>query len=186
MNDPRIARCFLQQAPRPADLALAFGFHVLEGAERRARRAAELYLQGLVPRLLFSGGAPKSPGAEAEALRMVRVARESGVPRDAILVEPFSRTTAENVLCSRELLRQGDLLGLTKTMLLVSCAWHLGRIVRLMKVHFPAGIDYVACPQLEDCTQDDWQHCPECRRRVLAEAEFLDDLIRVGALPADV
>ena len=139
MNDPRIARCFLQQPPRPADLALAFGFHVAEGADRRARRAAQLYRDGFVPRLLFSGGAPREPGAEAEALRMARVAREAGVPAEAILIEPFSRTTAENVICSRELLRQGDLLAPARTILLVSCAWHLGRIVRLMKVHFPAG-----------------------------------------------
>ena len=184
MNDPRIARCFLQQPPRPADLALAFGFHVLEGADRRARRAAQLYHEGFVPRLLFSGGSPDPQAPEAESLRMARVARECGVPAGAILVEPFSRK-AENVICSRELLRQGDLLARTRTILLVSCAWHLGRIVRLMKVHFPAGIEYVACPQLEECTAETWESS-ECRRRVLNEAAFLDDLIRVGALPAEL
>jgi vancomycin permeability regulator SanA len=186
MNDLKIRRVFEQREPRPGELALAFGYHVTEGADRRARRAAQLYLDGFVPRLLFTGGAPREPGAEAESVRMARVAREMGVSQESILVEPFSRTTAENVIRSRELLRQGGLLDATKTILLVSCPWHLGRIVRLMKTHFPAGIEHVCCPQTEDCTQERWQECAECRRRVLAEAEFLDDLIRAGALPAEI
>ncbi len=37
MTEPSIARLFLRDEPRPADLALVFGYHVPEGADRRVR-----------------------------------------------------------------------------------------------------------------------------------------------------
>lgn len=106
-----------------------------------------------------------------------------GVPREAILIEPFSRTTVENVRCSMEILRTGNLLESLKTILLVSCPWHMGRILRIMKGAVPAHVRLLCCPQMRDCTENNWRECDECSRRVNAEAEFLDLLIRRGALP---
>jgi uncharacterized SAM-binding protein YcdF (DUF218 family) len=186
MTDPTIARLFVRHEPRPADLAVVFGYHIPEGAERRARHAATLYLRGLVPRLLFSGGAAGRSDGAAESIRMAGVAVELGVPRQAILIEPASRSTVENAVCSRELLQEGGLLDELGTVILVSCPWHMGGILRIMKNEFLAAIDFLCCPQEEDCTAESWHTCPECRRRVRTEAEFLDALIGAGALPAEV
>jgi uncharacterized SAM-binding protein YcdF (DUF218 family) len=186
MTDPTIARLFRRDVPRPADLALVFGYHLSEGAQRRARAAARLYLDGLTPRLLFSGGAPRGPGDEAESVRMAHIAVGMGVPRSAILVEPYSRNTFENAICSRVVLAEADLLDALSRVILVSCPWHMGRVVRVMRTTFPASIEFLCCPQEEDCTADTWQTSDECRKRILAEAELLDNLIRAGVLPEDV
>jgi hypothetical protein len=186
MTDPRIARLFLRDEPRPADLVLAFGYHVPEGAERRARAAAGHYLAGLTPYLLFSGGGPIRAGDEAEATRMAHIAMAMGVPRQAILVEPYSRNTFENATCSRVLLAEADLLDGLATVMLVSCPWHMGRIVRVLQTTFPASIEFICCPQEEDCTADNWHATVEGRKRILGEAELLDGLIRAGVLPENV
>jgi uncharacterized SAM-binding protein YcdF (DUF218 family) len=186
MTDPAVARLFLRHEPRPADLALAFGYHVPEGADRRARAAARLYLGGFVPRLLFSGGAPRSPRDEPEGARMARVALDMGVPPEALLVECFSRNTFENAVCSRVLLEQKRLLGSLSRVLLVSCPWHMGRVARIMRNTFGPAVELLCCPQQEECTAEDWECCEQCRRRVLGEADLLDHFIRVGLLAAEV
>jgi hypothetical protein len=186
MTDPTIARLFLRDEPRPADLAVVFGYHISEGADRRTRAAVRLYLEALTPRLLFSGAGPVHTGAEAEATRMARLAIGMGVPRQAILVEPYSRNTFENAICSRMLLAEADLLDGLSTVILVSCPWHMGRIVRIMRATFPDSIEFVCCPQEEDCTADAWPTSEVCRKRIVAEAELLDNLIRAGVLPENV
>lgn len=60
----------------------------------RADHAARLYRAGGVDLILASGGGPGPiPEAEAAAERL----RSHGVPRAAILIEPRSRTTWENM-----------------------------------------------------------------------------------------
>jgi hypothetical protein len=184
MTEFAVARLFLRHDPRPADLV--FGYHIPEGADRRARAAARLYLDGFAPRLLFSGGAPRSPGDEPESARMARLAKDMGVPTAAVLVEPFSRNTFENAVCSRVLLQQNGLFDSLSRILLVSCPWHMGRVARIMRNTFPAHIELLCCPQQEDCTAETWQQCPRCRLRVLGEAELLDGFLRAGLLPAEV
>jgi vancomycin permeability regulator SanA len=185
MTDPSIERLFVRHPPRPADLGMVFGYHVPEGAAARARAAAALYRAGLVPLLLFTGGAPRFPGDEAESARMARVAEDHGVAEQSILLETASRNTFENALRSRDLLRQRGLLESLSRVILVSCSWHMGRIVRIMRCAFPAGIELLCCPQEETCTADTWQSCPQCRRRVVGEAELLSDLIGAGVLPEE-
>jgi uncharacterized SAM-binding protein YcdF (DUF218 family) len=186
MSDATVSRLFVRHEPRPADLALVFGYHVPAGAAARARQAARLYLAGAVPRLLFTGGAPHEPGREAESVRMARVALEAGVPASAILIEPDSDNTFQNVIFSREMLDKLGLLCTLRSVLVVSCPWHMGRVLRVMKKCFPPGVEVRACPQEEECCARNWRDSPDCVRRVRHEAAFLDLLIRQGALPAEV
>jgi hypothetical protein len=116
---------------------------------------------------------------------MAHFAVGMGVPRPAILVEPYSRNTFENAICSRVVLAEADLLDALSRVILVSCPWHMGRIIRIMRTTFPASIEFLCCPQEEDCTADTWHTSDECRKRILAEAELLDGLIRAGVLPED-
>ncbi|HSF13942.1 MAG TPA: YdcF family protein [Vicinamibacteria bacterium] len=87
----------------PADIIFVLGSHDLRVAER----GAELYHDGLAPRLLFSGGLGNLTRGfwdEPEAVKFARIAREKGVPEDAILLETRSTNTGENVRFTRELL----------------------------------------------------------------------------------
>lgn len=86
----------------PAEGILVFGSSDLRVAEH----AAMLFHEGLAPWILFSGarGRMTQEWAETEADSMARVARECGVPDEAILVENKATNTGENIRFSRELL----------------------------------------------------------------------------------
>lgn len=87
-----------------SDLILALGSNDLRVAEY----AADLYLQGWAPLLLCSGkvGAlTKDMFDKPEAEKFAEIAMSKGVPATAILCEPESTNTGENVLFSRRLLQ---------------------------------------------------------------------------------
>ena len=74
---------------------------------RVAEYAANLYLQGYAPHMIFSGGYGhftanqfKKPEAEVFA----DIAMQKGVPTDSILIENKSTNTGENVLFTKKLL----------------------------------------------------------------------------------
>lgn len=94
----------LGHVPVTSDAILVLGSH----DESVAERGAELYLQGLAPLLIFSGGLgrlTKGDWPEPEAERFARIAEGLGVPRTAMLIENRSTNTGENILFTGELLR---------------------------------------------------------------------------------
>src|ERR1044071_7329940 len=90
---------------KKADCILVLGSHDL----RVADRGAELYLQGWAPLLIFSGGLgnlTRHIWNEPEADQFARIALEKGVPADSILIENRSTNTGENIVFSRQLLKE--------------------------------------------------------------------------------
>ena len=88
-----------------SDLILALGSNDLRVAEH----AAELYLQGWAPMLMFSGNVgalTRGKFAKSEAETFAEIAREKGVPHEAILIEPESTNTGENIANSRRILAE--------------------------------------------------------------------------------
>ena len=72
-----------------------------------AERAAQLFLEGWAPLLIFSGGLgtiTKRFWTEPEADQFARIAIEMGVPAGRIVIENQSTNTGENVLFTRALL----------------------------------------------------------------------------------
>ena len=95
----------LHQTPEKADVIVGFG----NFNDNIARRAAELYHQGLAPKILFTGGLGRNTMGllpESEAARFARVAMECGVPEEDIIKEDKSTNTAENILFTRRLLEE--------------------------------------------------------------------------------
>ncbi|MBX2925393.1 MAG: YdcF family protein [Chitinophagaceae bacterium] len=91
-----------------ADCIFALGSHDL----RVAYRAAELYLQGWAPLVIFSGGLgnlTKEVWSIPEADQFAAIAVKMGVPEDAILVENQSTNTGENILFTQKLLEERNL-----------------------------------------------------------------------------
>lgn len=91
-----------------ADLILALGSNDLRVAER----AADLYLQGWAPRLMFSGNVgalTRGKFAKPEAETFADIAVAKGVPSSAILTEPESTNTGENIAFSRRVLAANGL-----------------------------------------------------------------------------
>jgi uncharacterized SAM-binding protein YcdF (DUF218 family) len=86
-----------------ADLIFVLGSH----DTRVAQRAADLFLEGWAPIVLFSGGLGNLTAGrwqEPEADTFAKIAMDRGVPRDNILIENKSTNTGENVVFSRYVL----------------------------------------------------------------------------------
>jgi uncharacterized SAM-binding protein YcdF (DUF218 family) len=94
----------LDQPLERSDLLLVLGSH----DTRVAERAAELFLEGWAPLILFCGGRGRLTEAwdETEARVFARVARDMGVPEERILLEEGSTNTGENVVNARALLER--------------------------------------------------------------------------------
>ena len=86
--------------PRPADAIVVLGAAVWPGERpspalrRRIDRGVELWQAGVAPLLVPTGGVGRYPPSEAEV--MARVAREAGVPADALVLESRATSTLTN------------------------------------------------------------------------------------------
>ncbi|MGF1696146.1 YdcF family protein [Vibrio lamellibrachiae] len=79
---------------------------------RVASYAAQLYLKGFAPRIVFSGGVGRfTEGVfdKTEAETFAAIAKDCGVPLDAIYMETMASNTGENVTLGYELIRQHEL-----------------------------------------------------------------------------
>ncbi len=93
----------LKQEVRKADVIVGFGCY----DDNVARRAAELYLRGFAPKVVFTGGLGRNTTglfAQSEAEIFAEVARSCGVPASDILLEDRSTNTKENIEFTRALL----------------------------------------------------------------------------------
>jgi uncharacterized SAM-binding protein YcdF (DUF218 family) len=120
---------FAGTAHLPAQCAVVFGASVYgydmpgPAIMRRVGKAAQLYRDGQVQRLILSGGVGKGSGrSESEAMVMRNTAIELGVDPSDILLEPSSHSTWENLLFARPLTEGCD------TVVGVSDQFHLARI----------------------------------------------------------
>ncbi|OAA74270.1 Rossmann-like alpha/beta/alpha sandwich fold protein [Akanthomyces lecanii RCEF 1005] len=89
----------------PADVIFCLG----SLDTRVAARAAQLYLDGLAPYVVFSGNSGKLTHDvfdRPEADIFADVARDMGVPSSRILTEPAATNTGENVRFTHALLRE--------------------------------------------------------------------------------
>jgi uncharacterized SAM-binding protein YcdF (DUF218 family) len=98
----------MHHTPAKTDCILALGSYDL----RVADRAADLYLEGWAPILVFSGGLgvlTKKVWSVPEADQFARIALDKGVPAEAIFLENKSTNTGENILFTRQLLEDKGL-----------------------------------------------------------------------------
>jgi vancomycin permeability regulator SanA len=134
---------------RPADAAVVFGARVYASGRPspllwdRLRTGIELYRQGLVARLVMSGG----DGADGfnEARVMADVAAANGVPHDAILLDESGVTTEATVRNSLAVLAAAGAPD-PPTVIAVSQAYHLPRV---QLAYSEAGIDVLTVPAPE-------------------------------------
>ena len=135
----------MHQPPRQAQCIVGFGnFNT-----NIARRAAQLYLQGFAPRILFTGGLGRNTRRlmqEPEAVIFARTAMDCGVPREAILLEDQSTNTAENILFTRKLLEERNIPH--QHILGVHQPFMERRICAAMGVYWPEQSFSVTSPQV--------------------------------------
>jgi len=135
----------LYHVPVPSDCILVLGSLDL----RVANRGAELYLEGLAPIIIFSGGLgkiTKAMFAEAEADLMARIALDMGVPAEAIFIENRSTNTGENILFTQQMLEEKGLH--PQSFLLVQKPYMERRSYATFKKHWPDKELIVTSPQI--------------------------------------
>lgn len=135
----------MHQPPQKADCIVGFGnFNT-----NIARRAAQLYLEGYAPKVLFTGGLGRNTEGmlpEPEAVRFARVAMECGVPEQDLILEDHSTNTKENIEFTRDKLRE---LGLPHDRILgVHQPFMERRITAAMGVYWPELQFRVTSPQV--------------------------------------
>ena len=95
---------YTEDALQKANIIMAFGC----ADQGVAQRAAQLFLDGYAPYLLFSGGLGKGTQGrlrQSEAEGYADIAAEMGVPRERMLLETESTNTGENLRYSHALLQ---------------------------------------------------------------------------------
>jgi uncharacterized SAM-binding protein YcdF (DUF218 family) len=137
-----------------ADCILALGSH----DTRVADRAAELYLEGMAPVLVFSGGLgnlTKEIWTKSEAELFASIALQKGVPADAILIENKSTNTGENILFTKSILKQHGLD--PEKFIVVQKPYMERRSYATFKQHWPTKQLIVTSPQIafEDYPTDE-------------------------------
>jgi uncharacterized SAM-binding protein YcdF (DUF218 family) len=128
-----------------SECILALGSHDL----RVADRAAQLYLDGWAPFIVFSGGLgnlTQHVWTESEAEKFARIAIAMGVPQNAILIESRSTNTGENILFTQQLLKERGLD--IERFIVVQKPYMERRSYATFKKHWPDKQLIVTSPQI--------------------------------------
>src|SRR4051812_23206894 len=129
-----------------ADCILVLGSH----DTRVAERAADLYLAGCAPIIIFSGGLGRLTEGlwtETEADLFAKIAMQRGVPKEAILVENKSTNTGENILLTQQLLIKNNLH--PASFIVVQKPYMERRSFATFKKHWPDKKLVVTSPQID-------------------------------------
>lgn len=130
---------------KKADCIFALGSNDLRVAER----AADLYLQGWAPVIVFSGGLGRLTSdvwVQPEADQFAKIAIAKGVPEEAILIENKSTNTGENIRFTQQLLKEQNLD--PETFIVVQKPYMERRAYATFKKHWPDKELLVTSPQI--------------------------------------
>jgi vancomycin permeability regulator SanA len=120
---------------RPADVAVVFGARAYANGQPsdaladRVRTACHLYRQGIVRKLLFSGGPGDGPIHETEAMRLMAVSL--GVSDSDILMDRAGLNTEQTVVNTTSMVSKMS----ARRVLAVSHFYHLPRIKMAYQRH---------------------------------------------------
>jgi len=155
----------------PADCIVGLGSYDL----RVAGHCAELFHQGLAPRLLFTGAEGNWTNAlyeGSEARAFARHAIDEGVPEAAITLEEFARNIGENLSLSAEL------LGTHARVILVTKPQTQRRVAATQPVQWPDAEAMITAPQHDL----DMQPTP-IHPMPMVISEMVGDLYRMATYP---
>lgn len=163
----------------PADVIFCLG----SLDTRVATRAAQLYLDGLAPYVIFSGNSGKltrNVFDKPEAEIFAQIARDMGVPADKILIEPLATNTGENVRFTYDLLESKG-MPVPESLILVQKGYMERRTFATFKKQWPdeRAVITVTSPRLSFDEYPD-----EGNPRDLVINVMVGDLMRILQYPA--
>ncbi|WP_158602165.1 YdcF family protein [Cohnella endophytica] len=99
------------------------------GLQERLNLALRLYREGAFEHIIVTGGLDDNGATVTEAEGMKRYLLEQGVPESAIMAEPLSRSTYENLVNSRKLMEDQG----WRTAIIVTHNYHGSRAADIAK-----------------------------------------------------
>lgn len=128
----------------PADAIIVLGAAEYRGRpspvlEARLNHALFLYLKGLAPRIITTGGAGGDPVFTESTVARAYLTRR-GVPAEAIVVENEGESTVQSVVAVTEIMRRMNL----KSAIVVSDGYHIFRVKKMLEA---SGIKVYASPR---------------------------------------
>ena len=169
---------FIEDKPEKADVIFIPG----NGYPQMAERAAQLYRQGLAPKVLpsgkysvtlgkFAGVLDKRDGyngnyeTEWEFLQQVLI--KNGVPSECILKEDMATFTYENAIFSRQV---ADKVGLKIKKAILCCkSYHSRRSLMYYQLLFPDTEFFVVPVDADGITRENWRKTEEGIEAVTGE-----------------
>jgi uncharacterized SAM-binding protein YcdF (DUF218 family) len=129
---------------RPVDVILVLGAAEYRGRpspvlEARLNHALFLYLQGLAPRILTTGGSGGDPVFTEGEVGRAYLSRH-GVPSEAIMVENEGESTVHSTAAAAEMMRRANL----KSCIVVSDGYHIYRVKKMLEFQ---GMDVYGSPR---------------------------------------
>jgi len=128
----------------------------------RIQRGIELYLQGRVKKIIFTGKPGEPPQAEVGE----RLALDAGVPKQDILLETQSLITFENLSFAKQLVPATE----NPTYLIVTDAFHLKRAMLMAK---DLQMNASPAPVRDNSFKSHWQQGRFLIRETLAYWKYL-------------
>lgn len=118
---------------QPADAIIVLGAAEYRGRpspvlEARLNHALILYLKGLAPRVITTGGAGGDPIFTEGSVSRTYLTRH-GVPPEAIVVEREGESTAQSVAAVAEIMRRMNL----RSAIVVSDGYHIFRVKKMLE-----------------------------------------------------
>jgi uncharacterized SAM-binding protein YcdF (DUF218 family) len=133
----RVARAIQQESrvdeAQPADAIIVLGAAEYRGRpspvlEARLNHALILYLKGLAPRVITTGGAGGDPVFTEGSVGRTYLTKH-GVPPEAVVVENEGETTAQSVTAVAEIMRRMNL----RSAIVVSDGYHIFRVKKMLE-----------------------------------------------------
>jgi uncharacterized SAM-binding protein YcdF (DUF218 family) len=129
----QIQRQSVLDEARPADAIIVLGAAEYRGKpspvlEARLNHALYVYLQGMAPRIITTGGAGGDPVFTEGSVGRAYLT-ERGVPPEAVVVEREAESTAQSVAAVAEIMRRMNL----KSAIVVSDGYHIFRVKKMLE-----------------------------------------------------
>lgn len=156
---------FLKSNPQQADLALVFGTRHQEAVDS----VYGLYKNGLVSKILVSGGENRITG-ENEALEMNKKLIEAGVSANDIILENKSTNSLENVLFSKQVIKEKIGFNKIKKIIAVVKHYHSRRALMTLKKYFPKNIELILVTyEIYGFNENNWFRTKSGKEKVIGE-----------------
>lgn len=183
MNTKEITNyIFLDDKNPSGDIALVFG--TWNAWKESVEKAAELYKNGFVPKIIVSGGVNPTNGVIEGDLMAIEL-EKLGVAKKDILIENRSSNTLENVLFSIAVIDKE--LGLQNIHIITAVVknYHARRALMTLRKHTPQNIQLKSAAYAAahyPFTRENWYNTENGNKKVMEEIEKIKIYLAKGDL----